>query len=594
MKRGLTGIIAAVMVVALLSGCAGGQKKPASGNVASSAPQYGNSNGNLINKGYVVSSGDYVFYVNNLVSYDCSIYRLDIKTSQKTVIARNCSGSLNVYDNKLFYSNQVGIVSCDFAGKNFTRYYPSGNDPSFVLYDGALYIANDGIYKMDITTKKLTKLSATSGEELNITDDKIYYTTTDGVDAKTLDDMSRGDGPTGAYIYQMNLDGTGNKKVSDTLVSNLIESNGDLYYRAYATGYLEKLDPATMKTEVLSKEQYEGFNMLDDTIYCYNSSNNIYALDLTGKLLKTYDVGFSTHFATIGVAGNSLYVYPFGQDLAPVYRLDTNSGKTEKMPPFSDAVRLEDDSAIKEATGWDNTSSEGDSLNMLAGIQLKKSVVLICQAPADTPKPYKLVEVYPTLNSPKMRILASYDYAQCKTKGIFSAQITSCAGEKATITSTFNKTGELTGLTSTVNDPTSFQLEKKGQEYHQPASGSSERKVILDAVRPAIEKDLGQKVEFVVNFIGVENGFAFVSARPQQPGGKAFDYKNIPYSADAARHDMFDGGVSALLHYQNGTWKLLNYDFGSTDVAYSGWWNIYGAPCRIFGDGLPVNAWIPQ
>ncbi len=51
----------------------------------------------------------------------------------------------------------------------------------------------------------------------------------------------------------------------------------------------------------------------------------------------------------------------------------------------------------------------------------------------------------------------------------------------------------------------------------------AERKAVLDALRPAVESKLGPNVEFVVQVIRVEDGWAFVMADPQRKGGKPID-----------------------------------------------------------------------
>ena len=55
------------------------------------------------------------------------------------------------------------------------------------------------------------------------------------------------------------------------------------------------------------------------------------------------------------------------------------------------------------------------------------------------------------------------------------------------------------------------------------APASAQRKAVLDALRPAIETKLGPNVEFVIQVLRVEDGWAFVMADPQRKGGKPID-----------------------------------------------------------------------
>ena len=93
----------------------------------------------------------------------------------------------------------------------------------------------------------------------------------------------------------------------------------------------------------------------------------------------------------------------------------------------------------------------------------------------------------------------------------------------------------------------------------------AERKAVLDALRPAVETKLGPNVEFVVQVIRVEDGWAFVMADPQRKGGKAIDGRRI-FGED---FDNMDGlRVDAVLQLRNGRWEVVDYGIGATDVWY--------------------------
>jgi hypothetical protein len=52
-----------------------------------------------------------------------------------------------------------------------------------------------------------------------------------------------------------------------------------------------------------------------------------------------------------------------------------------------------------------------------------------------------------------------------------------------------------------------------------PASGSPERKAIMDGLRPTFERVFGKPVEFKVSSLRVASGFAWVVVHPQRPDG---------------------------------------------------------------------------
>ena len=98
-----------------------------------------------------------------------------------------------------------------------------------------------------------------------------------------------------------------------------------------------------------------------------------------------------------------------------------------------------------------------------------------------------------------------------------------------------------------------------------PRPNSAQRRAILDALRPAIERRLGSNVEFVVSDIRVSGGWAFVMADPQRRGGRPIDGRRYFRNFD----DMDGLTVTALLRFQ-GRWTLVDHAIGATDVWYCG------------------------
>jgi len=116
---------------------------------------------------------------------------------------------------------------------------------------------------------------------------------------------------------------------------------------------------------------------------------------------------------------------------------------------------------------------------------------------------------------------------------------------------------------------------------HTPKAGSPERKALFEALRPAIERDLEQKVVFKVDHLAVQNGWAFYYGEPQQPGGKPIDYRRGRYR-DRLEQGALDAQMAALLRQQKGKWRVIQYAVGPTDVAWADWDKQFGAPPAIF------------
>lgn len=118
-----------------------------------------------------------------------------------------------------------------------------------------------------------------------------------------------------------------------------------------------------------------------------------------------------------------------------------------------------------------------------------------------------------------------------------------------------------------------------------PKPGSALRKAIMDGLRIPVEKDLHQKVVFVVNRLSVQGNWAFTITIPKQPNGKNVDYQKTAFRNEVkpgeAVGDAFSGEVIALLRKRNGHWKPVDYRIGPSDVCWEGWDKKYGAPLAI-------------
>lgn len=101
-----------------------------------------------------------------------------------------------------------------------------------------------------------------------------------------------------------------------------------------------------------------------------------------------------------------------------------------------------------------------------------------------------------------------------------------------------------------------------------PAPSTSERKAILNALRPAIEAQLGPDIEFVVEQLDVAGGWALIRAEPQRKGGRKIEASD--YFNDYDRELMDGITVTALLRFEYKRWNLVEKAVGATDAWYCG------------------------
>ena len=113
--------------------------------------------------------------------------------------------------------------------------------------------------------------------------------------------------------------------------------------------------------------------------------------------------------------------------------------------------------------------------------------------------------------------------------------------------------------------------------------GDPLRRPILDALRPAIQSDLGgQPVQFMVHRLRVQGDWAFYAGPIQQPNGRPIDFGKTRY-ASALENGVFDGpGTYALLRRQGGRWRVVTFVIGPTDVAWLAWPDEFNAPAALF------------
>ncbi len=105
--------------------------------------------------------------------------------------------------------------------------------------------------------------------------------------------------------------------------------------------------------------------------------------------------------------------------------------------------------------------------------------------------------------------------------------------------------------------------------FTTPKPGSAERKVVLDAARVPVEKDLGEPIVFDILTLRVTPEWALVHAVPKRPDGKPIDYSNSIYA-----QDVKDGAFRG--------WRVVTYSVGFGDVVWDSWDEEFGAPAWLW------------
>ena len=112
--------------------------------------------------------------------------------------------------------------------------------------------------------------------------------------------------------------------------------------------------------------------------------------------------------------------------------------------------------------------------------------------------------------------------------------------------------------------------------------GNPLRRTLLDTLRPSIEDELNQPVQFMVDQLKIQGDWAFYAGSVQRPDGRPIDFARAGFAEQIAE-GMFDGPATyGLLHRVGGRWTVTVFVIGPTDVAYVGWPDEYGAPMSLF------------
>lgn len=131
---------------------------------------------------------------------------------------------------------------------------------------------------------------------------------------------------------------------------------------------------------------------------------------------------------------------------------------------------------------------------------------------------------------------------------------------------------------------------------HSPASGSPERKAILDAYRPLVVADLGAPVEFAVRTVRVSGNHAFVAVDAQRPGGGRIVKERTPYGQrHAGSLDFWDCcHAEAVLQRSGASWQVLEHRIGATDVWYESWYDRLPRELFTMEAAQPMQAAAPS
>lgn len=109
------------------------------------------------------------------------------------------------------------------------------------------------------------------------------------------------------------------------------------------------------------------------------------------------------------------------------------------------------------------------------------------------------------------------------------------------------------------------------QSAHTPAPGSEERTAIMEALRVPAKRDLGRSVIFKVDQLRVAGKWAFARVTPTLPDDGEIDYSRTKFKKLMDLGAFDPQGEALLFKESDGSWRVIEWAFGATDVPSAGW-----------------------
>ena len=113
--------------------------------------------------------------------------------------------------------------------------------------------------------------------------------------------------------------------------------------------------------------------------------------------------------------------------------------------------------------------------------------------------------------------------------------------------------------------------------------GDPDRRLLLDAIRPTLERATSGPVRFTVHALRRFGEFAYGVLQPRRPDGEGvIDWTTTPYRA-RVESAQFDNGMTYVLWRRlAGGWKVEEYAVGPTDTVWIDWRQRHRLPHTLF------------
>jgi len=281
---------------------------------------YGNTTGNLNNKGLAAIQGEWIYYTNS--SDGNSLYKIRTDGTGRTKLNDESSLRINVVGEWVYYYSDIlgdggpvnsPVYKIRIDGTERTWLFDEAIWCMTVVGDWIYFSNEDGLYKIRTDATGRMKLHNDYVHGINVVGDWIYGTgdrsarlykiRTDGREAIIFNDeishmvivvgdwIYYAEGRDG-HVYRVRTDGTGKEKIIDDNNVSALNISGDWIYYMYwniqndtidgtdSGLYRSRLD-GTGKT-LIAEGLFHLVNVADDWIFYRNGAHEIYKIRTNG------------------------------------------------------------------------------------------------------------------------------------------------------------------------------------------------------------------------------------------------------------------------------------------------------------------------
>lgn len=298
--------------------------------------EYGNTYGNLRNKGLVASKGSQIYYVAFDEGNVDGIYKANKNGKGKVEkISSEYGYYLNISGNYIYYVSEENsqLIKSKLNGeKNQVIAENVSSAPIVVVNNWIYYFEGTNLYKIKTNGKNRTQLSNKAIENYQVVGKEIYYSYESN----------------GKYVIaKMNLSGRDITKIDEEAGREFFVKGNKIYFineKYDMENYEYKYELYKMKTNGKKKEKICDIaggldtytvNFTEDAIYYAKAVKDekmaIYSIKLNGKN-ETKIVEVSTYSNAINIVDKFMYYINENEDgYVQNYRIKTNGENNQAM-----------------------------------------------------------------------------------------------------------------------------------------------------------------------------------------------------------------------------------------------------------------------